>query len=99
MTRDSLSRKETSTVKQKENTDMCVKEETRKRLERCKTCTKPQEGEGGKCPGCQGLGCIGDWRCCNEIDAVCKNCTEHGESCYLYCDKINCEKMQKYKTE
>ena len=77
---------------------MCnEKEEISKRLERCKTCTKPQEGEDGKCPGCQGIGCIGDWRCCNEMDTVCKDCKDHDKQHYIYCEKTGCERMKKYR--
>lgn len=77
---------------------MCKeKEEARKRLERCKTCTKPKENGG--CSGNLGLGCIGDWRCCLEMDAVCKDCQEHCKDHYLYCDKTDCPKMEKFKNE
>lgn len=76
-----------------------MKEKIKKKLERCKTCAKPHEGEGGMCPGNMGIGCIGDWRCCGEMDAVCKDCTEHCKQHYLYCDKLNCEKIKKYKNE
>ena len=77
---------------------MCnKKEETSKTLEKCLTCTKSQDGKDGKCPGCQGIGCIGDWRCCNEMDAICKDCKEHDQQHYLYCKKTNCERMKKYK--
>lgn len=75
------------------------KEEARKRLERCKTCTKPYEGKDGKCSGNQGIGCIGDWRCCAEMDAVCKDCTEHCKQHYLFCEKIDCQKMKDFKNK
>ena len=66
-----------------------------KRLERCKTCTKPTEGENG-CSGNQGLGCMGDWRCCREIEEVCKDCTSHNKSSCWMCENTDCKKMKQY---
>lgn len=71
-----------------------MKEAALKKLERCKTCTKPDE-DGG-CPGNQGIGCIGDWRCCAEMDDVCKDCKDHCKSHYLECEKTDCSKMNEY---
>lgn len=74
-------------------------EENKKRLERCKTCRCPYEGPepDHMCPGRQGIGCIGDWRCCKEIVSVCHGCTDCGDVGYLYCENTECEKMRKFK--
>lgn len=71
------------------------KEENRKRLERCKTCTRPNDDILGLCPGNMGLGYLGDWRCCNEIFSVCENCEDCNE--YWYCENFDCEKMKKFR--
>lgn len=74
---------------------MQKKEENRKRLERCKTCTRPKDEVLGLCPGNMGIGCLGDWRCCNEIYSVCVDCEECKE--YWYCENYDCEKMKKFR--
>lgn len=42
-----------------------------------------------------GIGCLGDWRCCNEIYSVCVDCEECKE--YWYCENYDCEKIKEYR--
>lgn len=74
------------------------KEQAIKRLERCKTCTCPDNPKTGLCPGNMGIGCIGDWRCCAEMDAVCKDCNIYKHH-YLYCENVNCQKMNDFRNK
>lgn len=98
MTRGRPSRNVTWTARQGRSGDMCRNFESGGKAEgrpgRCRTCTKPYEGGG--CPGNQGIGCIGDWRCCLEMDTVCRGCTEHGEEHLLWCTRTECGKMAEF---
>lgn len=51
----------------------------------------------GPCSGNLGLGCIGDWRCCNEMTHVCEACNACND--YMYCERIDCESMNDYRTK
>lgn len=49
----------------------------------------------GPCSGNLGLGCIGDWRCCNEMLHVCKSCDACDD--YRFCERTDCESMNEYR--
>lgn len=59
--------------------------------ERCIGCTKPNEGPEGQCPGNMGIGCFGDWRCCRQMDEICKGC-DKCKDIYM-CENTECEKF------
>lgn len=73
---------------------LTTQEIMKKRLEKCKTCTWPDNDIKGLCPGNLGLGCLGDWRCCDEIFSTCENCDCND---YWYCEKKDCEQMNSYR--
>ena len=70
-------------------------ETTRNRLARCHGCQCPHVGPDGKCPGSEGLGCFGDWRCYTEYKAVCEKCTKTASP--LYCNDAECQDMEAFR--
>lgn len=69
---------------------------TENRLKRCKTCRCPHDGPDGMCPGNLGVGCIGDWRCCAEYNAVCMKCLRKDVAC---CEDTLCKAMERFRLQ
>lgn len=64
-------------------------------MKNCKDCKEPNKGLFGQCPGCLGIGCTGDWRCCLEMTKVCIGCKDCKDP--EYCERIECPKMKEFR--